>query len=512
MAFPVAVQSAIFYVLACTPCLSARTRYRTRKQSRREREARARLDDEEPELYRHPSPFNVNPYWQEEIMMGPSLPKKGKAGAANKNVGQRKLASAGKENSVVTRSSLASSINGTPQDSSGPLGGSGGGASWSGGAHGNGTIDDAAPPASPTLVPDDTNSMSMLEATATNTTSNEGWNHQRYQREDEELWGNDQSRKNKLMGAIVKAGSSAGRLLESTLGKDRAITDEDRAKFYTPAVIHPPVNEYHPPVVSSKPAYKDGLHWMLQPPPPAKVMEGKVPVSRSGSVASSTIGAGRRSTATTGSEVSLTRKMAMEARRRRAESNGSTVGSHMRAMTPSAENTEGAAAACRSPNRAVSRNTSGRGSGLQPKSQHRGSKQGRNRSQSGSGSLSSVEAAGWSSDDDGGLKLNWQLPSLAGAAMASGPGTKTTTARGAGLTEPDATQLSATHSSMRPKLSTIVSSDAGSTISAELSDGMVHKAGEAGQGAVAGGSEDEAKVEHLLSVSSSLDSGLALAA
>ncbi|EFX04118.1 hypothetical protein CMQ_1046 [Grosmannia clavigera kw1407] len=490
MAFPVAIQSALFYVLACTPCLSARSRYRTRKQSRRERKERARLDDEEPDLYRHPSPFNVNPYWQEEIMMGPSLPKKGRAGGTSKNTSQRKLTSAGKDSSLVTRSSLASSNTGTPIDFSCPITDMGGGpGSWPGGAsastQGNGSANsNCPPPSSPTLVPDDTHSINMVEASATNTTSDEGWNHKRYQREDEELWGSELSTKNKLMDAIAKAGSSAGRLIESKLGKERPITDEDRANFYAPPVNNPPVNEYHPPVVSSKPAHKDGLHWMLQPPPPAKVMEGKVPVSRSGSVASSTMTKGRRSNAA-GSEVSLPRKMAMEARRRRAESNTSATGSYTRAATPSADDAGDMAAGSRTPNRTAARNPSG----LRPKNQHRSNKQGRTRSQSGSGSLaSSIEAAEWSSDDGD-----------------NKPKTKTAPTTGPVVRAPEPA-LSPDHAStMRPKLSTIVSSDAGSTISAE------------GQGTVtavveAGGNKDGAKGEHPRSASSSLDSGLALAA
>ena len=309
MSFPVAVQSAIFYFLACTPCMAARARYRTRQQSKREREERARIDAEQPELYRQPSPFNVNPYWEEEIMMGPSLPnKKGRGGhhggsGGSKNTSQRKLNSAGKDSGTTgTRSSLAVSSTTTTTTTAAPAGG--------------GAAALVNPQESPTLVPDDARSMSVE--------GSDGWNYKRYQREDEELWGHEPSRTHKLMDAIVKAGSSAGRLLEGKLGggggggggtgagtsgsgKEKPITDADRAKFYYAAApIHPPVNDYHPPVVTSKPAHKDALKWMLQPPPPAKVMEGKVPVSRSASMASSI---GRRTAAVSGSDLSLGRRV-----------------------------------------------------------------------------------------------------------------------------------------------------------------------------------------------------------
>ncbi|KAF4469926.1 signal peptide-containing, partial [Fusarium albosuccineum] len=53
---------------------------------------------------------------------------------------------------------------------------------------------------------------------------------------------------------------------------------------------NPPINEYHPPVVSSKIPSRNAHQWMLQPPPPAKIMEGKVPVSRAGSSGSKSSG------------------------------------------------------------------------------------------------------------------------------------------------------------------------------------------------------------------------------
>jgi len=297
MSFPVAVQSAIFYYLACTPCVGAKKRKEARKQGKREREEREQRHAEQPDAYRHPEPFNMNPYWEEEMTMGPSLPsKKGRAKAAS----QRKLNSAGKDSSVGTRSSLAIS---------------------------NGT-EPTNPQGSPTLVPEDTRSMS-IERSVTESTV-DGWNVKRYQREDEELWGHEQSRTHKLMDAIVKAGSSAGRLLDVRLGKEKSITDEDRANFYS-APIHPPVNDFHPPVVASKPANKDALKWMLQPPPPAKVMEGKMPVSRTASMASSV---GRR--ITTGSEASLARlrgERVLEAKLRRAESAATADGEKV--TTPS---------------------------------------------------------------------------------------------------------------------------------------------------------------------------------
>jgi hypothetical protein len=113
------------------------------------------------------------------------------------------------------------------------------------------------------------------------------WNRRHgYQREDEELWG--QWGGQKFMDAISKARDSAGRLIESTLGLEKEVTEQQRHDFYFPK--NPPVNEYHPPVVSSKAPSRNAHQWMLQPPPPAKIMEGKVPVSRAASSGSKSSG------------------------------------------------------------------------------------------------------------------------------------------------------------------------------------------------------------------------------
>ncbi|CAK7221995.1 hypothetical protein SBRCBS47491_004717 [Sporothrix bragantina] len=533
MALPVAIQSVVFYYLACTPCMSARTRHRAKKKFDQERKAREALEEDEPPLYRHPSPFNVNPYWQEEIMMGPSLPKKGRA--AKQNSSQRKLTSAGQDSSIATRSSLAISSHGGPPNSAGGGGvlqgapnhgvssdpgaagasgdgtntsataavqpntataavdgsssdhvnnsstnshnGSGANVATNNNANGNSQTRTSGgqPPASPTLIPDDARSMSLLEATATvatvattTNTSIEGWNYKRYQREDEELWGAEPSRTHKLMDAIVKAGSSAGRLLESTLGtKERGgssmagatgVTDRDRANFYSTTIIHPPVNDYHPPVVSSKPAHKDALRWMLQPPPPAKVMEGKVPVSRSTSVTSSLTGGAPRRSAAAGSEVSLTRRMALEARLRRADSSnsGATVTGRPHASSRGSIDDDAAEAAAYAAATAnLSRSVSRKSAGAQPQrlSLSRGASAA---ARSRSGSLaSSVEDPNWSSDDDGMLRTRWRFPTSAPPPMPAMPALVSTNA-----TDGVLASQSSLHLGSRPKLETILSSDA----------------------------------------------------
>ncbi|KAI2472112.1 hypothetical protein F4781DRAFT_30013 [Annulohypoxylon bovei var. microspora] len=248
MSFGVAVQSAVFYLVSCAPCLQAKHHQQSKAKAKKEREEKARIQAENPGSYLHPDPFNTNPYWSEEIMMGPRIQSKKYNDGRSKNTSQKRLSSPGKESTSAAGSSTQ--------------------------------VNSMSPGSSRTAVEGGKLSFS--------TTYSDDWNRKRYQREDEELWGqgHDLSRTHKLMDALKQAGSSAGRLFDASLGKEpKPVSDEDRHNFYF-APRNPPVNDYHPPIVRQKPTHKDGNKWMLQPPPPAKIMEGKVPVSRSGSMAS----------------------------------------------------------------------------------------------------------------------------------------------------------------------------------------------------------------------------------
>ncbi|KMU91824.1 hypothetical protein CIHG_09564 [Coccidioides immitis H538.4] len=83
----------------------------------------------------------------------------------------------------------------------------------------------------------------------------DAWNRLRYQREDEELWG------------LEVKGSSVG-----LSGRGRS-DSFNSSKYYI--ARNPEVNDLHPPVVCG-PRSKAETRWMLQPPPSAKVMAGKV--------------------------------------------------------------------------------------------------------------------------------------------------------------------------------------------------------------------------------------------
>ena len=80
----------------------------------------------------------------------------------------------------------------------------------------------------------------------------------RYQREDENLWGLSS---------------------DSITSMSRSSTTGSRTGYYSLA-RNPAVNDLHPPVVSTQPTHPSQTRWMLQPPPSAKIMEGKVTTSR----------------------------------------------------------------------------------------------------------------------------------------------------------------------------------------------------------------------------------------
>ncbi|KAG9232084.1 hypothetical protein BJ875DRAFT_536175 [Amylocarpus encephaloides] len=240
MSLDVAIQSVAFYILSCSTCSKITHRRKAKAQAKRERAEKEALETEQPGLYRHPSPFSTNPYWTEEIMMGPALRKKGDK-SASKNTSQRALNTAGQGSSYAGSTGMSTEA-----------------------------------PSSPTAV------------TEGSRLSGDDWNRKRYQREDEALWGIDfQGSGQKIKEVIAKAGESAGRLIERRLSKGAQERAEERASPYYLTSRNPPVNDLHPPVVSTQPLSRDETKWMLQPPPSAKVMEGKVRVHSNRSRASS---------------------------------------------------------------------------------------------------------------------------------------------------------------------------------------------------------------------------------
>ncbi|KAL1798671.1 hypothetical protein ACET3X_002708 [Alternaria dauci] len=233
------VQSAVFHYASCAPCTGYSDSRKRRKAAKAARKLREKLEIEQPGAYHHPEPTGTNIYWQEEIAMGPGPPPRR---ARRTNTG-----TTGSARGMPTRGTQSSAL-------------SNGGSSIDVDQAGNMRLSDD------TLEDDD-----------------ETWNHKRYQREDEDLWGYDEpsiSLQQTMTGSSVGgAGYQIPRPATSTSGS-----------YYTARA--PPVNDLHPPVVSLPSPDPVDNRWMLQPPPKASVMAGKERASnrsRSGSGASSRV-------------------------------------------------------------------------------------------------------------------------------------------------------------------------------------------------------------------------------
>jgi hypothetical protein len=187
-----------------------------------------------------PSPFSTNIYWREEMALGPGPPPR-----KNKDKGR------------------ASSSRGLT----------------TGGPGSSTTSGDA------TLVVESLDGMEVEQERI----SADGWNRKRYQRPDELLWGID------LEGRLQ------GNETLGLSGISRTAT-EGSGSYFT--ARNPAVNDLHPPVVSTQPTRKSETRWMLQPPPSAKIMEGKERANRSRSTSNLSRGSSNKGANNPGNHLS----------------------------------------------------------------------------------------------------------------------------------------------------------------------------------------------------------------
>ncbi|EGC43415.1 conserved hypothetical protein [Histoplasma capsulatum var. duboisii H88] len=267
-------QSAVFYYATCTPCAASidrRKRKRDAANTHREPPPTTTasnnqndiVTDQPPVIFHQPVPFTTNSYWEEEITLGPGPPVR-RAGRRNNTN------SSGHQNCKNCKRCKKQKKNLNSPHAVGCQGGNpataGAGAAQSQSQesplqNGMGALAGAVSGVLEDLVP------SRKEL-------GDRWNRIRYQREDEVLWGGAGSGAGGDLGSEIK-GSSVG-----LSGRGRAGTS-DSAKYY--AARNPAVNDLHPPVVCG-PVSRAETRWMLQPPPSAKVMEGKVRSTASVSV------------------------------------------------------------------------------------------------------------------------------------------------------------------------------------------------------------------------------------
>ena len=189
------------------------------QRKKRKEAKRAKAEREMEGTFRHPLPSGTNPGWNEEINLGPGPPPKRLPKEEQKKRKRLRLKSPeGRELELAG----ATSSTGTGTTSM------------------------------------DTTAGASVVSQNLSRTSGENWNRRRYQREDEVLWG------------LEEASSSTGDLSRTASGGG--------AYYYA---RNPEVNDLHPPVVSTAPISRKETQWMLQPPPKAKIMEGKERTNRS---------------------------------------------------------------------------------------------------------------------------------------------------------------------------------------------------------------------------------------
>ena len=206
-------QSAIFYYVSCAPCSKLSYRRKKRKEYKRAK-AEKGLHETEEGLYQHPSPFSTNPYWREEMNVGPGPParKAVRDGRGKPETGKQRKDR--RSQTLGTQCSDATGVSSTDTEVGG-------------------------------------------EGTEQLRDSSEGWNKKRYQREDEILWGVE------MQPSISMSSNSPPR--SSPRG----------GPAYQYYARNPAINDLHPPVVSTQPRDRTEILWMLQPPPKAQVMAGK---------------------------------------------------------------------------------------------------------------------------------------------------------------------------------------------------------------------------------------------
>ncbi|KAL8766561.1 MAG: hypothetical protein Q9209_006704 [Squamulea sp. 1 TL-2023] len=241
------------------------------RRRRRKGAARSKAEKEMDQgPYPHPSPFSTNAYWQEEIAMGPGPPRK-KKGQARRDKERKLWGDRGTADTENQRGLITANSTDTGASSA------------------------------DTMVAQ--NSLQGVTELEHERRSEGNWNRRRYQREDEVLWGFD----------------------------DASEDGGEGGKYYT-NVRNPSINDLHPPVVSTISSNRSETRWMLQPPPSAKFMEGKVRTNRSRSTSGGSNGSSKRGEPGLGRQLG---ERIMEEKRKRCRT--SQMGSPAMSRTPTEE-------------------------------------------------------------------------------------------------------------------------------------------------------------------------------
>ncbi|KAI2620861.1 hypothetical protein GGS21DRAFT_388053 [Xylaria nigripes] len=248
MSFVKALQSFAFYLASCSPCNREMEKRRLKRDAKRQRQDKAR-EREEPHsvggaVYEQPSAFSTNPYWLEEFNMGPHTNRK-KNTAASKSASQRRLTSASGDTASVGGLSITTT-----------------------------TISNLA---NADLASNKPNSSHANSTTL--------FGHKESDEPNETGLTATTDLARSPMSSIGSPGS--GSKVSMTYGIQELDEDSRAATSYSRGEMlegfgangyfdrkNPPVNDLHPPIVR-QPSDRSASLWMMAPPPPAKVMEGR---------------------------------------------------------------------------------------------------------------------------------------------------------------------------------------------------------------------------------------------
>ena len=239
------IQSVIFYYLSCAPCTKAANRRNRKRQASLDRKDREAILAGLPDTYRQPSPFRTNDHWAAEIRAGPGPPErniKKKERERRRREGEKDV-----ERGRTTRK---------PDE------------------------EDELDEKQMIKMPEPAHLAglrSILKNTEHRLSGLERW--RLFQREDEELWGNEsvESLEHPHPARFHSTRHSVG---GSSVGVPGPFNLHHRRKEGYWTARNPPVNDLHPPVVSVPTKSRASNHWMLQPPPPSAVMNGYSSASR----------------------------------------------------------------------------------------------------------------------------------------------------------------------------------------------------------------------------------------
>lgn len=262
------VQSAVFYYLSCTPYIEHKHRQKRRREAEDSARARAEIIDTQPGLIPQPGPFQTNPAWADEVLLGPGPPER-----YYKETG-------GKPDKWLQK--LRKQPHGPPPGADeNPLPQLPAPAKirdQSGSGHEGSTATIIIRPSLERRVSYAIEkAKDSIRATAA-TLHPPKWNWNRYDREDEILSGF--TKRVTSLWSRVTSGSSHGDQddggpREATYRRKRATTSESEQQeydYFRPRI--PSTGSDRPPVISRLPATRADAAWMLLPPPSAAVMAG----------------------------------------------------------------------------------------------------------------------------------------------------------------------------------------------------------------------------------------------